>query len=129
MARMARKKIVVVNNDEVYVQLLATLLEDADFDAVVRRNPDDGYEAILEAKPDLVILDLAFVDPQATWTVLSLMRLDERTKNIPAILTATDEKFLREKEETLKRHKSDWIAKPFAFDELLGKIQNLLGAS
>lgn len=124
---MPRKRIVVVNHDDLLLDLLTSLLEDEGYDVETFVSATEAYQAIRETQPDLLILDVQLENPQPNWTVLDIVRLDPVTTLIPAIVSATDEQFLRSKEATLRRHHTEVLPKPFNLDELLEKIQFLIG--
>ncbi len=83
------------------------------------REDQDPFKTILARKPQLVIIELLFTDPEAGLMVLNKMRLHPETKQIPVILASTITQLLRENEEHLRAKGCDFLQKPFDLEELL----------
>jgi DNA-binding response OmpR family regulator len=124
---MQNKRIIVVNHDDVYLQLVHDLLSDESYTNVSCIQTAGAYQILLYDHPDLIILDVPVVTTQDSWTLLDLLRLDPRLRTIPLILCSTDAKLLVEKRAFLQGRGCDTLEKPFLFDELLAKIQHALG--
>jgi two-component system, OmpR family, phosphate regulon response regulator PhoB len=124
---MPTQTILVMNHDPLFIDLMTTLLTEEGYQTQVQHHPHDAYARIKADHPDLVLLDLHLTDPQPSWTVLELMRLDPETTRIPVIVSSTDERFLREKEATLREHDTLCLPKPFNLDELLSMVTSLIG--
>jgi len=54
----AKKKILIVEDEESLAKALQTKFTEEGFECSVARNGDEGIEKMLEAKPDLIILDI-----------------------------------------------------------------------
>ena len=126
---MYSQRIIVVNHDDVYLQLVQDLLSDEQYSNVFCMQTAGAYQVLLREQPDLVILDIPVIAKQDSWTLLDLLRLDPRLRTIPLILCSTDAKLLAEKRAFLHGRGCDTLEKPFLFDELLTKIQHALGGS
>ncbi len=124
---MQNKRIIVINHDDVYLQLVHDLLSDENYANVSCLQTAGAYQVLLHDRPDLVILDVPVVATQDSWTLLDLLRLDPRMRTIPLILCSTDAKLLAEKRAFLQGRGCDTLEKPYLFDELLTKIQYALG--
>ena len=57
-----RHRILVVDDDEAYVDAVAEWLESAGYEAVVARTFQEGKRALAESSPDLMILDVRLGD-------------------------------------------------------------------
>lgn len=78
-------RILLIEDDEDLVLLYRISLEKAGFQVVTAQNGFDGISSSLEKKADLILLDLMM--PMADGRdVLSMLRLNEATKNIPVII-------------------------------------------
>jgi CheY-like chemotaxis protein len=93
-ARRATQKVVVVNGNHELLQRLEFLLEAGHYDIVFAANLDHAYTEIKKTRPDLVILCLALEDPVA-FQVLSMLKLDADTADIPLLTCTTDVNFGR----------------------------------
>ena len=122
---MAKKKILIVDDEVDLVKLLKTELEDKGYDVVIAMNGEEGVRATLLEKPDLLILDI-MMPVMDGYEALSRLRNNERTKRLPVII-------LSAKGETYsildlqKLGATDYLIKPFESEELLATIQKYLG--
>lgn len=93
----AKSKLLLVDDDALFLRYLATLFPRKTFDVLTASN---GQEAIKHArglKPDLIVLDLDMPKPNGIETC-KILKADEATKQIPVvILTATEDLELNQK--------------------------------
>jgi len=121
---MARKKILIVEDEENLVKLVTVRLQANDYDVV---SAGDGYAAIDKVrleKPDLIILDL-MLPKMDGYKVCRMLKFDARYKHIPIIIFSaraqdSDKKMAQEVGA------DDYIVKPFEAEVFLSKIKNLL---
>ena len=86
--------------------------------------PSDFNEALKKTLPELVLLDVMLPEEDGL-DVLSYLRKDARTKDLPVILvTAIDGEY--EKANGLDLGADDYIAKPFSIVELVSRIRAVL---
>ena len=83
------QKVVIVNGNTEVLELLETALDAGHYDVVFVESSDHAYSQIRRVQPNLVILCLRIEDT-AGFRVLSMLKLDEETRNIP-VLTYTTE--------------------------------------
>ena len=117
------KKILVVDDEDDILHFLEMVLREKGYQVTTASG---GHEALTRAqidKPDLVLLDIMM--PQMDgWEVLKLLRVDEETRRIPvAMLSARTE--AKDRVQGLQEGAIDYICKPFALQELLGKIETI----
>ncbi len=93
-ARRTTQKVVVVNGSHELLQRLEFLLDAGHYDIVFAANLDHAYSEIKKTRPDLVILCLALDDPVG-FQVLSMLKLDADTTDIPLLTCTTDDRFGR----------------------------------
>jgi twitching motility two-component system response regulator PilH len=93
-ARRATQKVVVVNGNDDLLKRLEFLLDAGHYDIVFAANLDHAYSEIKKTRPDLVILCLALDDPIG-FQVLSMLKLDADTADIPLLTCTTDDQFAR----------------------------------
>ena len=85
----AAQKVVIVNGSTEILQLLETVLEAGHYDIVFVESGEHAYSQIKRVKPNLVILCVRVEDFEGL-QVLSMLKLDRETQNIP-VLTYTTE--------------------------------------
>ena len=120
---MTKRKNLIVDDEEDILHFLELVLREKGYDVVTAAN---GHEALTTAqieRPDLVLLDIMM--PQMDgWEVLKLLRIDDDTADIPvAMLSARTE--AKDRVQGLQEGAIDYICKPFALQELLGKIETI----
>jgi PleD family two-component response regulator len=85
----ATQKVVIVNGSPEMVGLLETVLEAGHYNVVFVESSEHAYSQIKRVQPDLVILCVG-IDDIDGFQVLSMIKLDEETRDIP-VLTYTNE--------------------------------------
>src|SRR5690242_9101019 len=83
------QKVVIVNGSAEILELLESVLEAGHYDIVFVESSEHAYSQIKRVKPDLVILCVQ-IDDLDGFQVLSMLKLDEDTRQIP-VLTYTTE--------------------------------------
>ncbi len=116
--------VLIVEDEEPILELLAINLEHAGYAPLRARSVAEAQRFISGALPDLVLLD--WMLPDAPGVALARrLRSDPRTKAIPIImLTARAEE--RDKVAGLEAGADDYITKPFSLRELVARIKALL---
>ncbi|GAA5022175.1 hybrid sensor histidine kinase/response regulator [Marivirga lumbricoides] len=95
-----------------------------EYNVFIAADGEEGWKKTLSVRPDIIICDWQI--PKITGIELcDKLREDSRTKHIPFILiTAND--LETSKLKALKSGVSDYITKPFNFEELQSRVQNLI---
>jgi len=83
------QKVVIVNGSTEILELLESVLEAGHYDIVFVESSAHAYSQIKRVKPNLVILCVRIEDLDG-FQVLSMLKLDEETRDIP-VLTYTNE--------------------------------------
>src|SRR5262245_57478323 len=83
------QKVVIVNGGSEILELLETVLDAGHYDVVFVESSAHAYSQIKRVQPNLVILCVRIDDPNG-FQVLSMLKLDDDTRNIP-VLTYTTE--------------------------------------
>ena len=83
------QKVVIVNGNAEILELLETVLDAGHYDVVFVESNAHAYSQIKRVQPNLVILCLC-IDDLDGFQVLSMLKLDEATRDIP-VLTYTTE--------------------------------------
>ena len=122
--RIVRKKILIVDDVKMFVQLQKTLLSRQDFELLTVRS---GREALVKAReesPDLVLLDLYMPDINGD-AVCKELKSDPTTKEIPILIITTDD--AEEFRELCNEAGCDgYLTKPIRKDTLIPAIENHL---
>ena len=92
-----RQRVVIVNGRPGILEMLDTLLDSGHYDVVFVESSEHAYSEIKQAQPNLVILCVCIHDLDGC-QVLSMLKLDEATRDIP-VLTYTTDCESRESEE------------------------------
>jgi CheY-like chemotaxis protein len=126
---VARSLIAVVNDDAPFLELMEQLLEEEGYRVLPINEGEQAYQRIKRQRPELVILDIRLGNPDAGWLVLETLRLDPALRNIPVIVCSADLRALLEREEYLRQMGCECLPKPFDLDQLLTKMEKILGPS
>ena len=122
---MARKNsVLVVDDNQEIGRLIRCNLEDKDTRVVQAASALEGIRMLLEAKIDLVFLDLKLPDFSG-WGVLSLLRLTEQLCHIPVIMISVEPVNIALLEQF---QPDDYIQKPFDIRDLLARARKFIGA-
>lgn len=122
---MSKGKILVLDDSPLVRKLAEVSLQEAGYDVYTAGDGEEGLKIAEEVKPDLILVD--FIMPKMTGAqVCKLIRENEVLKEIPIILITgkgeTVGKTFIEKYGVL-----DYFIKPFKSEELVGKINQVLG--
>jgi DNA-binding response OmpR family regulator len=109
-------KILVVEDEDPIRTILEYNLKMDGFDVYAASNGSEGLELAREIIPDLILLDWMMPEMDGL-TVLSQLKLDERTSNIPVFML-TAKGMMNEVGRALYEGADDYITKPFDPKEL-----------
>ncbi len=96
----ATQKVLIVNGTTDVLEMLEHVLEAGHYDIVFVESSAHAYSQIKRVRPNLVILCVRIDDPEG-FQVLSMLKLDEETRDIP-VLTYTTEYRGPDADEELK---------------------------
>ncbi len=115
-------RLLVVEDNEDLAGLLVQGLTRAEFAVDCVGTMADAREVLLQSRYDAVILDLGLPDGNAL-VLLRAMRLQEDTT---PVLVLTARGTVADRVEGLGTGADDYLVKPFAFEELVARLQALL---
>jgi len=119
-----RRKILVVDDAPVNVQLLVTYLEAEGYDVISAANGGEAVKQVRCEKPDLVLLDV-MMPLLDGFEVCKILKSDNVTKFTPVIMvTALNE--IKDKVKGMDSGADDYLSKPFNKMELLARVRSLL---
>jgi two-component system, OmpR family, alkaline phosphatase synthesis response regulator PhoP len=117
---------ILIAEDEIHIMTLIKFkLRDAGYTVIPAEDGKRALELAQAHHPDLILLDVMMPFLNG-YEVLDLLRRDENTKNIPVIML-TAKSFQHEIDEGLTRGAEDYIIKPFSPNDLITRIQAVLG--
>ena len=117
------KRILVVDDDPVTIEMLKSRLEKNNFAVDVAYNGEEGIQKVKAHTPDLVILDVNMPKMDGYTFVLEFKKILDIKKTPIIILTVKDTLQDIFKIEGVK----DYIVKPFKTSELFAKVRIYLG--
>ena len=117
------KKILIVEDVELNVDLLVQLLED-DYALVIAGNGASGIEKAARDRPDLILMDMS-LPVMDGWEATRRIRADCALKHIP-IIALTAHAMQGDEERALGCGCHDYLSKPIDEDILFEKIRRLL---
>jgi CheY-like chemotaxis protein len=84
----AMQKVVVVNGSPEILEMFETVLDAGRYDMVFVESSARAYSRVRHVQPDLVIVCMRMDDTEV-FQLLSMLKLDEETRNIPVVTYAT----------------------------------------
>ena len=124
---MAKKRIVIVEDERDMAGLVARRLKREHYEVEVAHDGSAGLDKIRSRPPDLVLLDIMLPGISGT-EVLKELRGDPRTASVPVvILTARTEE--ADVVVGLQLGADDYVTKPFSMSVLLARIEAVLRRS
>ena len=124
---MAKKKILVVDDEPQIVQVIQISLEYCGYEVITAFSGNQAISKARSEKPDLVLLDVK-MPVESGIGVFEILRSISNTSLIPVIfITASANEEVKEK--VLGMGAQDFIYKPFNKNDLLAKVKNALGES
>ncbi len=112
------EKILIIDDEETTVQLIAILLERRNYKAVKAYSAEEGLRLAYRHQPDLVLLDIMMPDMDG-WEVCKRLR---EMSDVPIIfLTARDE--TTDIVKGLEMGADDYVVKPYNNEELVARVR------
>lgn len=113
--------VLVVDDELINVQTLSWMLREAGFETLTATCGEMGRELARDALPDLVILDI-MMPGESGFETCGMLTADPATTDIPIIfISGLDD--VENKVKGLKLGAVDYIAKPFAKEEVLARVK------
>jgi len=112
------ERILVIDDEELTVQLIAMLLERRGFEVIRAYRAEEGLREAYRTHPDLILLDIMMPEMDG-WEVCRRLR---ELSDVPIIfLTAKDD--VRDVVRGLEMGADDYVVKPYDNDELVARIR------
>lgn len=121
---MSEKTILIVDDEAPIRDMIAVALEMADYQCIEAANAQEAYTAIVDHRPDMILLDWMLPETSGIELARRLKR-NEDTADIPIImLTAKSDE--DNKIQGLEVGADDYITKPFSPRELVARLKAVL---
>jgi CheY-like chemotaxis protein len=111
--------IAVVDDDQPFTDLVCDLLNDEGYATLCLYQGVDAHTALKARSPALLILDIWMETATAGLDVLTLLRQDPATADIPVILCSARAQVLADNAERFRAQGCIILEKPFELDELV----------
>ena len=125
---MALAKVLLVDDEEEFVEVTKLLLESNGFAVVTAYNGEQGKKVADAEEPDLVILDVMMETKTAGFDAARWLRANDATKEIPIImLTAVNQEVpWRFGPDDIWLPVDTFLDKPVSPEELLKRVEKQL---
>ena len=123
---MARRTVLVADDDPMTRQVLSTVLDLEEFEVVLAEDGDEALRKLHEQRPDAAVLD-QMMPGMSGMQVITALREDEATANLPVVLlTAAQASSLPGDpvDEGAQAH----LEKPFSPLHLIEVLESLMGS-
>lgn len=121
---MARKRILIADDNRTNVELLEAYLSDTDCEIAVATDGRDTLEKVAEFQPDLILLDI-MMPKLSGFEVCRAIKEDPQTKHVMILMvTALNE--LGDIERAVNAGCNDFLSKPVNKLVLLQRVENML---
>jgi len=122
------KKILLVEDEEIMIDLLQRKLSKEGYEVSVARDGEEGLKKMreMDPKPDLILLDI-IMPKMGGFEVMEEMAKDEKLKKIPVIVISNSGQPV-ELDRAKKLGAKDWLIKTeFDPKEVLEKVKKQIG--
>jgi PAS domain S-box-containing protein len=114
----------VVDDDDLALEILREHLESIGLDVVCALNGEKALVALKDKRPHIIITDVNMPTMNG-YTLLSLLKNDRATKEIPVIVITASDREAREK--ALMLGADDFVGKPVAIEEFIPRVRRFTG--
>lgn len=123
---MAEKKVMVVDDEEDFVEVISVTLESNGFEVVPAYSGEEAKGKVPEEKPDVIVLDVMMETHTKGFEVARWLRGREDTKDIPIImLTGVNQEYPFDfGPDDMWLPVDKFIEKPVPAERLLAEVQN-----
>ena len=124
-----RPKILIVDDDEDFVESTRTILESRPYDVVVAREGNEGLQKARDEDPDLILLDV-IMPVKDGFTAAEQLKKDPQLSKIPVLMLTAFSSKRQESSVSMRGgyilEVEDYIEKPVAPNDLLAKVEKYL---
>jgi two-component system alkaline phosphatase synthesis response regulator PhoP len=124
-----RAKILLVDDDEDFIESTKLVLESKPYQIIVASNGDEGLRKAREEKPDLILLDV-IMPVKDGFTAAEQLKKDPQLSKIPTLMLTAFATKGRETQIPVSKgfalETEDYIDKPVSPQELLARVEKHL---
>lgn len=121
------RRILIVDDDPRYLDLLQFTLEAEGFDVSAALNAAAGMEMALANHPDVIVTDVAMPEMDG-YMLAAGLKSDPRTMNIPLVFV-TARGYDADRRTGQNIGAAGYLTKPFSISELVQRIRDVCGAA
>jgi len=121
-----RTHILVVNDTQEILDLFRMILEEEGYRVTALGFAVEDLRKIIDAAPDLVILDLVFDREYVGWQTLQKMKMHRETEKIPVLVCTAEIRKAQEIQGYLTEKGVGLLLKPFDINDLIAQVTRLL---
>jgi CheY-like chemotaxis protein len=125
---MSSARILVVDDDPDFVEIMRTILESNDYEVVMASNGQQALSQVKAQRPDLMILDIMMSTVLDGLDVSEQLAKDPDAKFMPVIMVSSIAETPYAHVFPMERqpHMDAWLSKPVDPKALLNKVAELL---
>jgi two-component system cell cycle response regulator DivK len=117
------KRILIVEDNELNLDLLVQLLED-EYEVITADNGAAGVEVAQQERPDLILMDMS-LPVMDGWEATRRLKADSNVNHIP-VIALTAHAMSSDEEKALAAGCDGYLSKPLDEDLLFDKLDQLL---
>jgi HAMP domain-containing protein/CheY-like chemotaxis protein len=114
--------LLIIEDDPIFARILLGLARDREFKGIVALSGGEGVELARKYLPDAITLDIGLPDRDG-WQLLSDLKIDPTTRNIPVHVISGEEQWQRALDTGAFAH----LQKPVTEEALTRTFDNMLG--
>lgn len=122
---MANKKILLIEDDELIMEMITIQLKANSFDVIGAGNGKDGITKAGLEMPDLILTDLVLPDMDGNELISSLKK-DDTTKHIPIVVASGMDMHDQKALNAIRAGANGYISKPYKIEALLKLLEEHL---
>ena len=119
------KKILIIEDEPALVKAFEVRLRTEGYEPVAAFDGEEGLRKAREEAPDLIILDLMLPRIEG-YEICRRLKSDENCEHIP-IMMVTVKSQDEDRAKGFRMGADEYVVKPFEWDNLLGKVNSLVG--
>ena len=121
------QRILVADHDPLHLAMIQEILLEEGYHNVCAVSEHDLWGCILHTRPDLVMVDVNTAHGDDGWAVVTSLRSDLASADIPIVVCSTDTRMLREKSDWLRTLHCAILEKPFSLTQLSDTVRSCIG--